>query len=108
MAGGLFVYMGRGDQRREVKLGIQCLAEGARLMPWTDGGADPMFRDLFYAVIMQKLGVETSPPHPPPPRTEDFQIAYLYIETNMHLFGSSSSIYHNFRISKRRRIDEVI
>jgi hypothetical protein len=26
----------------------------------------------------------------------------------MHLFGSSSSIYHNFQISKRRRIDEVI
>jgi hypothetical protein len=66
MAGGLFVYMGRGDQRREVKLGIQCLAEGARLMPWTDGGADPMFRDLFYAVIMQKLGVGTSPHHHEP------------------------------------------
>jgi hypothetical protein len=56
---------------------------------------------------MPKLGAGTLF-LPPPPRTEDLQIAYLYIETNMHMFGSSSSIYHNFQILKRRGIDEVI
>jgi hypothetical protein len=64
-------------------------------------------QELFYANVIVKLGAGTFF-LPPPTRTEIFQIAYLYIETNMHLFGSSSSIYHNFRISKRRRIDEVI
>jgi hypothetical protein len=63
--------------------------------------------ELFCAKIMPKLGAGTLF-LPPPPRTEDLQIAYLYIETNMHLFGSSSSIYHNFQILKRRGIDEVI
>jgi hypothetical protein len=60
--------------------------------------------------IMQNFCQSLAPElfSPPPPRTEDFQIAYLYIETNMHLLGSPSSIYCNFQNSKRRRIDEVI
>jgi hypothetical protein len=62
---------------------------------------------LFCAKIMLKLGAGTFF-LPPPPRIEVFQIAYLYIETNMHMLGSSSSIYCNFQISKRPRIDEVI